>query len=157
LFYEAEKTFSMWAWHFQIFKILMRLFLFGFFLLTGILAVFYFSWLPQPDFRTISFMPGWLARWSNAHDTLRTSIPFIFLGFFSGLWLADLNKPLRWWLFTWFAFVLIIIIAETGQLFLPLRVFDWRDIVWGCAGALSGLFAAALFCIFFRSKPRFYN
>jgi glycopeptide antibiotics resistance protein len=127
----------------------MRLVLLVFFLLTGIIAVFYFSWLPQPDFRTVSFIPGWLARWSNTHDTLRTAVPFIFLGFFSGLALVDLNKPRIWWLFTWFAFVLIAIIAETGQLFLALRVFDWRDIVWGCAGALCGLLVASLFHRFF--------
>jgi VanZ family protein len=127
----------------------MRLVLFGFLLVTGTVAVFYFSWLPQPDFRTVSFIPDWLARWSNIHDSLRTAIPFIFLGFFSGLSLTDLNKPRIWWLYTWFAFILIVIIAEAGQLFLPLRVFDWRDIVWGSAGDLCGLFAAALFCRLF--------
>jgi hypothetical protein len=137
-------------------KSLMRLILFSF-LVAGLVSVFYFSWEPQPDFRTLSFVPGWLARWSNTHDTLRTGIPFIFLGFLSGLWLGDSDKPRIWWLFTWLSFVLIVIIAETGQLFLPTRVFDWRDIVWGTAGSFFGLLISAFFCRLFIANSKFYH
>jgi hypothetical protein len=147
----------MYTLYFKISKILMRLVFFGFFLLIGIGAVFYFSWLPQPDFRTISFIPGWLARWSNTHDTLRTAIPFLFLGIYAGLWLTYSKKSPIWWLFTWLAFVLIAIIAEVGQVFLPLRVFDLRDILWGCAGTLSGLFGAALFSTFLKATSRYFS
>jgi len=129
-----------------IFKIQMRLILSCFL----ILVVFYFSWLPQPDFRMLWYMPGWLALWSNAHDTLRTGIPFIFLGLLSGFRLAERNSSWKQWLITWIVFVLIAFLAEAGQLFIPKRVFDWRDIAWGCLGSLSGLLAVAAIRFFFK-------
>lgn len=141
----------------SILEIQVRLILFCFLMLSGIVAVFYFSWLPQPDFRKLSYMPGWLARWSNAHDNLRTSIPFIFLGLLSGFRLAVMNSPWQQWLITWFVFVLIVTVAEVGQLFIPQRVFDWRDIAWGCMGSLSGLFAAAAFPSFFKKNCKHLN
>jgi VanZ like family len=134
----------------------MRTIFFSFFLIIGVGAVFYFSWIPQPDFRKLSFIPDWLANWSNTHDTLRTGIPFIFLGLYSGLWLIYSNGSLIRWLFAWFAFVLIVVVAESGQLFLPQRVFDWRDIIWGCAGALCGLLTAAIFYRLIKTISRFF-
>jgi VanZ family protein len=135
-----------------IFRIRMRLILFCFLIISGIVVVFYFSWIPQPDFRMLWYMPGWLARWCNAHDTLRTAIPFIFLGLFSGIRLADTNSPWQWWFISWLVFILIATLAEAGQLFIPQRVFDWRDIAWGCIGSISGLIAGAVFSFFFKKN-----
>lgn len=120
----------------------MRLIFFLALLATGVFIVFYLSWLPQPDLSKIWYMPLWLGRWTNAHDTLRTAVPFIFLGLLTGGWLAQSKRPWRWWLCTWLGLVTVVAIAEFGQLFLPHRVFDWRDIAWGVIGGITGLVAA---------------
>ena len=132
----------------------MRLIFLCFLLFTGLIIVFYFSWIPQPDLSKLWFIPGWMGRWTNAHDTLRTAIPFIFLGLLSGSWLSTTKRPWTWWLATLLVFILVVIIAETGQLFLPHRVFDWRDIAWGSFGALTGLLTAILFSICFGQIKR---
>jgi hypothetical protein len=131
-----------------------RFFVFSFLILIGICAVFYFSWIPIPDLTKLWFIPAWLGRWTNVHDTLRTAIPFIFLGFITGCWLITTNRRLAWWLTTLLAFILIVIIAEAGQLFLPHRVFDLRDIAWGSFGALTGLLSSVLFAICFNQIRR---
>jgi VanZ family protein len=64
--------------------------------------------------------------------------------------LALKNRPLRWWLYSWLGFIAVVSIAEFGQLFLPHRVFDWRDIVWGTIGAIIGLVTAFVICIFVK-------
>ena len=152
-----RRVYSVNSKVYPIGKILMRLIVFCFLIIAGIGVVFYFSWIPQPDFRALWFIPGWLARWCNTHDTLRTAIPFIFLGLLSGFWLAATNRSWYWWLIAWLSFLMVVIIAETGQLFLPQRVFDWRDIVWGSVGTLSGLLAAALFSTLFKKISSLFS
>ena len=118
----------------------MRLLLLLLFVL-GIAAVFYFSWLPQPRLGKSAYLPQWLTNWtdSNANMNLRTAIPFIFLGMICGLRLL-LSKPVWYrWLIMWLTLVLLVLLAEAGQLILPLRHFDWGDILWGAIGAFIGM------------------
>ncbi len=114
--------------------------------LTGIILVFYLSWLPQPKLSLIWFIPDWLAIWadSNNHNTMRTGVPFIFLGIFRGAWLILKSYTWLCWFTSLLGLISIVIIAEMGQLFLPYRSFDWYDIAWGTTGALIGLALALL-------------
>lgn len=115
-------------------------------LLAGTIIIFILSWLPDPVLSTYGFLPGWLAHWTDAgaNDNLRTAVPFLFLGFFTGGWLLLTKKGWRWWLIALIGSVSVVLIAETGQLLLPGRFFDWGDVAWGTMGSLSGLGAAAV-------------
>jgi cyanate permease len=104
------------------------------FLIFGIFIVFYFSWKPNPNFEESWYMPGWLADWSNQYGQLRTGVPFVFIG----MLLAFLDKKNRFLMYT-FAMLVLVIIAELGQTFLPHRHFDWMDIVYGVSGGVVGL------------------
>jgi hypothetical protein len=113
------------------------------FILAGILLVFYFSWLPSPDISIQPYLPKWLGSWTNQNDNLRTAVPFVFLGLTGELILFN-NRSI-WYRRTLvlFSLVLIVTLAELGQLFLPKRHFDLWDIFWGMAGALGGMILGA--------------
>lgn len=70
---------------------------------------------------------------------LRTAIPLVFLGVFSGIWLVLKRHKWPGWIGVWATLVLVVAIAEVGQLVLPRRHFDWGDIVWGALGAGVGM------------------
>ncbi|WP_460911817.1 VanZ family protein [Spirosoma areae] len=116
------------------------------FLLIGTGIVFYLSWLPDPALSKYGFLPDWLARWTDAevNDKLRTGVPLLFLGFFTGFLLSLTKKGWKWWVAALVGLVSIVLIAELGQLLLPHRSFDWGDVVWGSIGSLSGLGVAAV-------------
>lgn len=109
--------------------------------IAGIVAVLYFSWLPYPNLGKYGYLPRWLSRWTdtNANMNTRTAVPFTFLGMVSGFRL--LLSKLVWyrWLTMWLILVLLVFLAEVGQLLLTLRHFDWGDIIWGAAGAFIGM------------------
>jgi VanZ family protein len=123
----------------------MRLFLLLVLGLLGIALVFYLSWLPQPRLSLTWFMPHWLAAWADApsHNTVRTGVPFIFLGLLAGGWLSLAAYPRGSWLVCWLGLIGVAILAELGQLFLPYRIFDWWDVAWGATGAMVGLTVSA--------------
>lgn len=114
----------------------------------GVALVFYLSWLPQPHIGASRVVPGWLAEWTDTqkNDTIRTAVPFLLLGGLAGLGLAGSAgyRAWRWWPLAWLALTLVVLIAEAGQLFLPHRSFDWRDVAWGACGAGTGLALVAL-------------
>jgi hypothetical protein len=127
----------------------MRLLIYYVLLAIGVGIVFYLSWLPSPDLSQQWFMPGWLGRWTNEHDRMRTAVPFFFLGILTGIVLEQKKRSWRRWLWAWLGLVATVSIAETGQLFLPHRVFDLFDIVWGAFGAFTGMFISFLFLVFY--------
>ena len=45
------------------------------------IAVFYFSWLPNPDLGTETYLPFGLLEKSNYYYNLRTAVPFVAIGF----------------------------------------------------------------------------
>lgn len=79
-------------------------------------------------------MPKWLVTWTDKHGILRTAIPFIPLSFVSYVFLRGYisQKYIAIILF------LIILIAETGQLFTKFRVFDIMDILLAGVGITIG-------------------
>ncbi|MFC5412534.1 hypothetical protein ACFPMF_24630 [Larkinella bovis] len=119
----------------------MRSKLLNLLILIFIALVFYFSWLPNPHIGTYGFLPARLAYWTDADDNmnLRTAVPLVFLGLFSGMWLVSRKYTGPQWAVTWLGLIVIVALAEIGQLALPKRHFDWGDIVWGAAGALGGM------------------
>ena len=123
----------------------MRQVIFYVLLITGIGMVFYLSWVPSPDLSHQWFIPKWLGKWTNEHGTMRTGVPFVFLGILTGVMLV--HKKGSWWIwwYVWLGLVAVVAIAEIGQLFLPHRVFDLFDIAWGALGALTGLVLS--FCV----------
>jgi VanZ family protein len=122
----------------------MRVVLLYFLLAVGVVLACYLSWIPQPDLSKIRYMPAWLGRWTNTHDTLRTAIPLVFIGFLSGVLMEMKMYPLRQWFYVWLLLTFLICLIEFVQLFLTRRVFDWRDIVWGSSGAIIGLATSLL-------------
>ncbi|GAB3545425.1 VanZ family protein [Spirosoma fluminis] len=69
----------------------------------------------------------------------RTAVPFALLGILGGIALLRKSPEWYWWLIVWAFSVLIALVAELGQLILPLRHFDWGDVCWGALGAGSGM------------------
>jgi hypothetical protein len=109
--------------------------------LVGAFLVLYLSWRTHPRMEEVGFIPDWVSAWADErrNDTLRTAVPFVALGWLVGGWLWVQGRPWRQWLWAWAALVLLVSVAEIGQLFMPERSFDLADIAWGAAGALLGL------------------
>lgn len=115
-------------------------------LVGGITAIFYFSWLPKPNLERYGILPRWLSHWTDNNDNMnvRTAVPFFILGVLCGGYLIMAKKAWNNWLGVWLLLVVVVSIAEAGQLLLPFRHFDWGDIVWGAAGAFAGLLPLGL-------------
>lgn len=107
-----------------------------------VFSVFFFSWLPHPSFRELPFFPSWLVRWTDEYENLRTAIPFIPLSIFLKVITHTSNGKNLWICFA------LAFFAELGQLWLPLRSFDFGDILYALLGAIVGLFLKRLFELF---------
>lgn len=107
----------------------------------SVASVFYFSWLPSPRLILSGVLPEWITKWTdtNANMNVRTAVPFVLLGLLGGLWVVKTKLPWYSWIIVWLGLVSVVILAEIGQLFLPLRHFDWGDVLWGALGALAGI------------------
>lgn len=105
----------------------------------GIFLVFYFSWLPNPNIGFKAYFPTWLGKWTNNNPNLRTAVPFVFLGFFGELMIVRIDNPWCKRAFILIGLIVIVLIAELGQLLLPLRHFDICDIGWGTFGSSLGI------------------
>lgn len=106
-----------------------------------IITIFLFSWFPNPRISTYGFFPQALGQWvdADANINLRTAIPFLGMGLFSGIWLVFTRQHWLYWVGCGLGFLSIVFVAEVGQLVLPNRHFDWGDVAWGTAGALGGM------------------
>lgn len=113
----------------------------------GILSVLYFSWLSSPKLGLNILVPHWISSWADKHEyfNIRTAIPMTFLGFISSCLLSFRKSKLQVWIFVWLFLIALVILAEVGQLLLPLRSFDLKDIYWGALGAFIPLFIAYLY------------
>jgi hypothetical protein len=118
----------------------------------GIGTLIYFSWISVPDLSKESYIPDWLGSWSNKHPAFRTAVPLFFTGIIAGIWLIKTSRPINYWLYTWIVLVIFLVVAECGQLFLPKRIFDWMDILWGICGSFTALLIAYLIQIIINSK-----
>ncbi|WP_439583467.1 VanZ family protein [Dyadobacter bucti] len=110
----------------------------------GAAGVLYLSWLPDPDIGLQPYFPHWLGKWINANGNLRTAVPFIFLGAAMEVWFYKNERSSRRRRLIVLISVAVVIVAETGQLFLPKRHFDLLDIGWGFIGSVVGICAGAV-------------
>lgn len=107
-------------------------------------SVLYFSWIPDPAFSEINWMPGPLSAWADRHGVVRTGVGMIPLGLLIGIF-TGLNRGRGRVLITrMLGMIGLVLISEVGQLFLPQRVFDWRDFLVGSAGGMIGIAAGYL-------------
>ncbi len=95
-------------------------------------SIFFFSWLPNPTFKSIPFFPQWLITWTDIHGRLRTAVPFVPLSFFAFVLFRCKTK------YVYLGLFFVAFIAESVQIFLPNRVFDWFDILWAVLGSITG-------------------
>lgn len=125
----------------------------------SVASVFYFSWLPSPRLALSGVLPDWLSRWtdSNIYMNIRTAVPFVLLGLLGGLWVVYTKQPWYFWILVWLGLVFIVMLAEAGQLFLPLRHFDWGDVLWGASGALAGITSTTVTDFALRRVASFYS
>ena len=134
----------------------MQRFIWIAFIVAGVSSIFLLSWLPSPRLALYGYLPDWLTRWTDADENvnIRTAVPFLFLGWFTGVWLA--RRRYAWFGFVavWIALVLVALLAEAGQLLLPLRHFDWGDVGWGAAGSAVGILAGCYLFYLFRFSRR---
>jgi VanZ family protein len=93
----------------------------------------------------LSWIPEGLARWADENPNFRTSLPLLGLAFFLclGFSLGRIKWPIT---FGASISLLTLIIAESGQVFLPHRSCDWKDMVWGILGVILGIIFAGMTC-----------
>lgn len=94
-----------------------------------IIGIFYFSWLPDSELTSESYLPIWVLNWSNEYVNIRTAVPFFVLGLVlqtkSGT-LKPINK--NSWINNILGATGIVVIAEIGQYFTDERHPDILDV-----------------------------
>ena len=110
-------------------------------------AVFYFSWLPNPDLGTETYVPKWLLDWSNTYYNLRTAGPFVAIGFLLELVrrqkkiIGKIRNYFRVFVENTAISLAVVCITEGGQFILENRNPDFRDIFYGILGSVIGSIA----------------
>ena len=120
----------------------MRKYVFYIFLLVGIVLIFYLSWVPDASMAKAIKLPTWLTDWADdsENETIRTGVPFLGLGLLIGLHLRHRNTSFRGWSLSLLLLTIVGVLSELGQMFLPFRYSDYRDVLWAFYGSLAGLF-----------------
>lgn len=135
-------------------KQMTTVFLLLLFIALGIIIVFYFSWISSPRFEYNYFVPKRIAVWADQHanDNLRTAVPFSFIGITLSCFLLIKKYALKIWGVAWIAIVFIVFVAEIGQLKLPLRSFDWKDVYWGAIGSLLPMLFMYIIAFWYKNR-----
>jgi glycopeptide antibiotics resistance protein len=131
-----------------------------FILLLTNLVIFYFSWIPDSNLKSESYLPLWLLNWSNHYFNLRTAVPFVVFGFL--LDACNSKKSTRKkrkvrfsiWFRNSIAAVVVAFLAEGGQFFVLNRHPDLMDVLFGVAGSQLGFL---LYYIYAFQLHRFYS
>jgi glycopeptide antibiotics resistance protein len=129
-------------------------------LLIIILAILYFSWIPDSHLISESYLPLWLRGWSNEYFNLRTAVPFVAFGFLLGS--CNLKKStfkkrkfkFSVWCRHSIAALVVVCLAEVGQFFVLNRHPDLMDVLFGILGSQFGFL---LYHIFANQLHRFYS
>lgn len=107
-------------------------------------AVFYFSWLPNPDLGTETYLPYWLCDWSNYYYNLRTAVPFVAIGFLSETAsriknpITSLKKNRPLFIQNISISAAVVCFAEGGQFLIQNRNPDFLDVFFGILGSGIG-------------------
>lgn len=98
-------------------------------------CIFYYSWLPNPSFKTEIYLPNSLIHWTEEHGIIRTGVPFVLLSINAVILNIKKISPIKIFLMLF----LLLLLAEVGQLFLKYRHFDLMDIFAGTVAIIMGL------------------
>jgi glycopeptide antibiotics resistance protein len=113
-------------------------------LLLIILSILYFSWIPDSQFTSESYLPQWLRDWSNSYCNLRTAIPFVAFGFLldalNSKKSSDKKRKLKFdvWFKNGCIATFVVCLAEGGQFFILNRHPDIMDVLFGVLGSQIG-------------------
>ena len=118
----------------------------------GLAGVLFFSLRPSPNGERVGGIPREVAQWINGHDGWSNCLAFAFLAFFgfcvtrkpdAGKTRPGFREPSllesRWR--RWGMLCALIFLLEFVQLWIPGRVFDWRDLAVGWFGSGCALLA----------------
>lgn len=113
----------------------------------GILLILGLSWQSSPNLKGLPLIPSWLYNWTDNYNNgrIRTAVPFIFLSLVIGLWFCIKRVSWRYYSIAWAILTGVVVLAEFGQYFIPLRDVDLKDIFWGSFG--SGIGLGSLFIV----------
>lgn len=84
----------------------------------------------SPFMQELIWMPRWLAAWADRHWVLRSFVGFFAFGL---LWFLAVSPRRRHAL----ALAAFGTAVEVAQIWIPRRVFDWKDIVASVLGVLA--------------------
>lgn len=84
----------------------------------------------SPFMREISWLPPWVATWADRHWVLRSFVGFFLLGL---VWFSLVRRGWR----HVGALCGFATAVEVVQLWIPRRVYDWRDIAASILGVLA--------------------
>jgi VanZ family protein len=107
-------------------------------------GVFYFSWLPSPNFGTETYLPSWILDWSSIYYNLRTAVPFVAIGFLlevrahQNKIIGKIKSRLRLFVRNTAISLAVVCIAEGGQFLLENRNPDLTDVLYGILGSGIG-------------------
>lgn len=111
----------------------------AFLFLAGLLMVLILaaSWAPDSRMAALRWVPDCIARLADRDPNLRTAVPFIPLAFLlvRGCARSNLKWPLAWAVGV---SAVCLGLSEFGQVFLPLRTADAKDLLWGGVGIAVG-------------------
>ena len=107
-------------------------------------VIIYLSWIPDSRMGLVPWLPRWLAGWADSGggvETLRTGLALAIASFLFSLacQASGRRNGIR---FSLGFGLLLVLLAEGGQFFLPARSPDWGDVAWGGLGAMAGVIAA---------------
>jgi len=95
------------------------------------------SWAPESQMTKLGWVPKWAGMLADLSPNIRTAVPFIPLAFV--LVLAFARRGFKWAVA---GSVLIccvcVAVSECGQVFLPNRTADLKDLMWGGVGTVMG-------------------
>lgn len=120
-------------------------------MMTGV--ILYFSWVPDPNIGDLAILHGWFSDWINSYGNLRTAVPFFVFALFFELvyhW-----SSLKSRIILIIGSLIIVSIAEVGQLLLPKRHFDLMDIIFGLSGTIMGLIIGIIIKSLLRPSARY--
>ncbi|CAH8292908.1 VanZ like protein [Mariniflexile fucanivorans] len=123
------------------FKITLLSFVIWMTIIVGAVLVLYLSWVSSSKIGEMRLMPSWIKTWVDNYEfmAIRTAVPLVFLGMLIGIYLAYSKKALFWWVMGWLVLTMLVVLAELGQYFRPMRSVDLLDMVWGSAGSALGM------------------
>ncbi len=120
-----------------------------------VLAVFYFSWIPNPVLSENKVLSSSILKWADTYFNLRTALPFFLLSLL-GFPILSLKNPFFALKLNFSMSLLLVLSAEIGQLFLHDRHFDFKDIIYGLFGSYIG-FTLRYYLFRYRKSQIFYS